>query len=632
MLGGSSSRTLSPSARSETSAESFPSDRSRQNGASAPPKFPEPPFFSKENFRRLFEERKFAGGAVAIFEQLKLDQAIHLPVLYTASGEDMFNKISAALTHLKHVYVTNASRDKQMKTAGRGLETYRKKFCTAEHRAQFVEWYERDWNTLSAGKRLVVNRVEQESTLEETRLKRKIDPASPVTSKRARLSDDEWWSGLEGDSDTEVDINLQVDSKVEVELNSENCEALESKRPTADKRTTGEGGKFSFLKRYKVVCAIPHCPFSDFGERHHGEEYAKYVDAYDKIAEAESVDLSHHWEDSTYLAVMRKLKLMDIRVDDVSDNYKGKGRSARSLPRAPKAAENESPSSLRAAFLECFDAGFDDPEIGELVVAAHHCMRYFTTPRLRNTLISPEIRELAYRSKVLDRLFESIFSSDHITYSCGEEPNGLIARARTSQNNYEAQASGPLHDGIAFLDFPNSESMPVLFIEVVGGPVVRDRVKVRTDTEKLLKAIAMSIEVQVGIAQAGDAEDDVLATILAVGILVDGRKIQILVGRSVEDQVVICEAAAGELPIDMQHWERLGGLLKELILVKVRSHLDRMKRMRNTAAKPPWQYRLGYLYTALAPYINCHKPQPKSVIPVTPGKGLKSRSKEKGSD
>lgn len=197
-------------------------------------------------------------------------------------------------------------------------------------------------------------------------------------------------------------------------------------------------------------------------------------------------------------------------------------------------------------------------------------MSYFTTGYLRETLISPDTRELAYRSKILDRLFESIFSSDHIAYQCGEEPNKIIARARSNQNNSNTNAAGPHHDGIAFLNFPGVETLPVLFVEVVGGPVVRDKLKATADTEKLLKAIAMSVEVQTGIARTGNAGEDVMATLVSAGILVQGRNMKILLGRSVEEKVVICEAASGELPIDMQNWERLGQLLKELILVKVR--------------------------------------------------------------
>ncbi|KAJ3032817.1 LisH domain-containing protein armc9 [Rhizophlyctis rosea] len=218
---------------------------------------------------------------------------------------------------------------------------------------------------------------------------------------------------------------------------------------------------------------------------------------------------------------------------------------------------------VKTALKDCYVLGQTSFAYHSVHAVADKCYYMLTNNRKHNCITSPDTTELEYRSSVVDFIFSELFDDRWLHYRSGEQHNSLIASDRALQQQDE-NARGPLHDGIGWALF-DMVKVPLLLVEVVGGPTMRDAAKERTDCEKLLKGLATSVSVQV---EMGKGNDEVLSKIRATGLLVYQTRLRVLEARHVDDQVVVKLVDDVMIPSSIQHWRELGRLMECLVHIK----------------------------------------------------------------
>ncbi|KAJ3049324.1 hypothetical protein HK097_009675 [Rhizophlyctis rosea] len=330
--------------------------------------------------------------------------------------------------------------------------------------------------------------------------------------------------------------------------------------------------------------SIPGCSLTDQCRKRHGEELQSILDAQGTIEQESQDRLLKAWSISDFHKCGNKLRLFSVREESPEPG---------ALPTAAELEDAVSIEEVRMNLIRLFGDRFKNSQVRTITDIVTLSLDLFA-PHGRWILTDPETKELHYRIAVLDPILRSVFADTWMRFVSGEVENNQIARARAGQRD-AGSARGFLHDGMGYF-LKNDTKLEALFVEVVGGPNVRDAAKERQDREKLVKAIAVSVDVQMQLA-AG-AGEDFSDKIFAGGILVHGRKVSLMGGQVVNDKILVGQLGQCEMPCSMDGWHGLGDLVKRLVFMKL---------------------RLWHLYSAVRPHLD-HIPC--SSLEMTPGKGV----------
>ena len=199
----------------------------------------------------------------------------------------------------------------------------------------------------------------------------------------------------------------------------------------------------------------------------------------------------------------------------------------------------------------------------------------FANPNKTNVIAKASTREFEYRSVLIDRIFEDIFAERWgLRYTCGESDSSQVGRTQAHQSLDET-SKAMQHDGVIEIIFQDAaKAVEVLFIEVVAGPSIHNSTKARSDRTKLLKAMAVSLDIQDKIAAGMDEETR--RKIFSAGILIHQRQASIFLGPLVGSHTVIREITKCHIAAGMSEWQELGRLIEELYKLKVTSCAQRV--------------------------------------------------------
>jgi hypothetical protein len=180
--------------------------------------------------------------------------------------------------------------------------------------------------------------------------------------------------------------------------------------------------------------------------------------------------------------------------------------------------------------------------------------------------------ELQFRSGFIDRILEDMLTKEGwLKYLYGEVENTQITKARATAREQEF-AKGPLHDGIGQLIFSRF-SLPILFVEVAGGPSCNNLAKYRRDVKKVVKTMVVCLSVQRALLQESDMgtndKPKGLERLVSYGIVVNETTFHFLTGRFIKGKVCVEEGKKVKAPGRSEDWSLMGDLYQELYSLQV---------------------------------------------------------------
>ncbi|KAJ3048455.1 hypothetical protein HK097_010517, partial [Rhizophlyctis rosea] len=317
-----------------------------------------------------------------------------------------------------------------------------------------------------------------------------------------------------------------------------------------------------FLTRYRLIVDIPYPLLNHQSKRLHVDRHAKCIRSFDEKREAELAIVKRKYLKSDFYRCLLKLHL--VNKDPIYDEEDSSSQGSSSVDFDSFDEQPLDIHAVKVALGHCTIEGLNNFAYSGITSAALNCYRMLTNDRTRNCVIDPDTTELEYRSRVIDFIFTQLLEDRWFHYLSGEQHNSLMATDRVIQQLDET-ARGPLHDGIGCAVFDNLK-VPLLLVEVVGWPTMRDAAKERTDCEKLLKGLATTLSVQ---AEMASGDEVVLDKMRAVGLLVYQRRVKIMEARYVDDYMAVKMVDDVMIPGSVQHWCELGRLMERLVYIKV---------------------------------------------------------------
>ncbi|KAJ3046424.1 hypothetical protein HK097_000869 [Rhizophlyctis rosea] len=536
------------------------------------------PFLTFTTTKILFETGRLEGGYKSIYEECLHDPTVHKRMFKALTAQAVITACHSAIGCLRCYYRDcdeNIEKDK-FKWLHK-ICRYQKSHFIPSARDEFQQYHHKEQLVQAA---VTVDTADGlQSEHDERERKRRRTEAGHISmngsgSSRGQTSD---VSAEEAAASTLMTIGNHAPAQ----------------GPNKTQARTEE--LEHFISRYHLIVDIPQMHFHHKSKTLHVDLHDVCLQTFDDERDAEMVGVRKKYTNSRYHSCLQQLHLVKAEVGQCVS-----GGSSTSDHDSDDEAEHVQQSDIPTALQESYAAGLKSMEHGSVHTIADKCYRMFTSDHKHNFIISSDTTELEYRSAIVDVIFAEIFQSRWMTYRPGEQHNTLMAMDRAVQQEDE-NARGPLHDGIGWVSF-DTVKIPLLLVEVVAGPAMRDAAKERTDCEKLLKSLATSVSVQAEMG--GDVDGEVKKHLKAFGLLVYQTTVRVLEARYVNEHFVVKQVDFARIPGSIQHWRELGRLLECLVQVK---------------------YLLKKGYDALKTIVKPHASLPSAAVSVTPAKGLKRK-------
>ncbi|KAJ3054449.1 hypothetical protein HK097_001791 [Rhizophlyctis rosea] len=574
-------------------------------------------FFSFERFKTLFEQGQFP-TTVSVYTKVLAEPLNRLELV--AQGIDQqWKKINSACEHLARFY-KEAQDEKNHRKMRRWMEAH---LTSAEFRTfrescqsqNATDTESASWLTHN-GKRLLRREKDADEANDDRVTKR---PKVTFAATPQRLGNEqETFSGLSAENGPTTPEARNVLSLSAVTYHADEWEevsGVDAEKPGLNvpkdaakgedenwmpslQKPNGQAAdpapripsdnEVSFLQKYQMIVEINNCALCYKSKVLFQDVYGALLAAIDQVEQGEEGDLGRRWNGSITGRVAKEL-LFISRVETSSDDD--------CMPETASPTVNT--SLVESRIHELMKKYHGCQSTKALVNIANRCLDLFTNPNKPNAIAKPSTREFEYRSVLIDRIFEDIFSERWgLRYTCGEPESAQVGRTQAHQLLDET-SKAMQHDGVIELIFSDTaKAVEILFIEVVAGPSIQNTTKARSDRTKILKAMAISLDIQSKIAVGMDEETR--GKIFAAGILIHQRQASIFLGRLVGIHTVIREIAKCTIPAGMSEWHEMGRLIEELYKLKNRMYI---------------------LKKALSAAIKKIKVLPASSYPVTPKLG-----------